>query len=137
MFDLSSTSLPRGTEGSNPSSSSGESSANLIFGDEWRANRVAPGLGEDLKGKRVALGSRGSMQAGLLPYYFLHQMGLDPARDLAVCSYYDERQGNSYSDERDVVERIGRREYDAGAVSQRTIEALQAEGALAPDGWRS
>src|SRR4029453_10074710 len=41
---------------------------------------------QDLKGKRVALGSRGSMQAGLLPYYFLQQLGLDPARDLAVCS---------------------------------------------------
>ena len=34
MFDRSSTSLPRGTEGSNPSSSSGESGANLIFGGE-------------------------------------------------------------------------------------------------------
>jgi phosphonate transport system substrate-binding protein len=33
----------------------------------------------DLKGKRVALGSRASMQAGLLPYYFLQQLGLDPA----------------------------------------------------------
>ena len=91
---------------------------------------------QDLKGKRVALGSRGSMQAGLLPYYFLQQLGLDPARDLAVCSFYDERQGNSYLDERDVVERVGRREYDAGAVSQRTIETLQAEGTLASDGLR-
>ena len=76
------------------------------------------------------------MQAGLLPYYFLQQLGLDPARDLAVCSFYDERQGNSYLDERDVVERVGRREYDAGAVSQRTIETLQAEGTLASDGLR-
>jgi len=91
---------------------------------------------QDLKGKRVALGSRGSMQAGLLPYYFLQQLGLDPARDLAVCSFYEERQGNSHLDERDVVERVGRREYDAGAVSQRTIETLQAEGALAVDGLR-
>lgn len=33
---------------------------------------------DDLKGKRVALGSRGSAQAGLLPYYFLKQHGLDP-----------------------------------------------------------
>ncbi len=33
---------------------------------------------EDLKGKRVALGSRGSAQAGLLPYYFLKQHGFDP-----------------------------------------------------------
>jgi len=91
---------------------------------------------QDLRGKRVALGSRGSMQAGLLPYYFLQQLGLDPARDLAVCSFYEERQGNSHLDERDVVERVGRREYDAGAVSQRTIETLQAEGALAVDGLR-
>ncbi len=87
---------------------------------------------QDLKGRRVALGSRGSMQAGLLPYYFLQQLGLDPAHDLAVCSFYDERQGSTHSDERDVVERVGRQEYDAGAVSQRTIETLQAT----PDGLR-
>ena len=91
---------------------------------------------QDLKGKRVALGSRGSMQAGLLPYYFLQQLGLDPTRDLAVCSFYDERQGDARSDERDVVERVGRREYDAGAVSGRTIEGLQAEGGLRPEDFR-
>jgi phosphonate transport system substrate-binding protein len=90
----------------------------------------------DLKGKRVALGSRASMQAGLLPYYFLQQLGLDPAHDLAVCSFYDERQGDARSDERDVVERVGRQEYDAGAVSGRTIEALQAEGKRALGGFR-
>jgi phosphonate transport system substrate-binding protein len=90
----------------------------------------------DLKGKRVALGSRGSMQAGLLPYYFLQQLGLDPAHDLAVCSFCDERQGDDHFDERDVVERVGRHEYDAGAVSRRTIEALQAKGTLAPDSFR-
>jgi phosphate/phosphite/phosphonate ABC transporter binding protein len=90
----------------------------------------------DLKGKRVALGSRASMQAGLLPYYFLQQLGLNPAHDLAVCSFYDERQGGASSDERDVVERVGRREYDAGAVSGRTIEALRADGTLAPEGLR-
>ena len=91
----------------------------------------------DLKGKRVALGSRASMQAGLLPYYFLQQLGLTPAHDLAVCSFYDERQGGAPSDERDVVERVGRREYDAGAVSGRTIEALLADGTLAPEGLRT
>jgi ABC-type phosphate/phosphonate transport system substrate-binding protein len=91
---------------------------------------------QDLKGKRVALGSRGSMQAGLLPYYFLQQLGLDPAQELAVCSFYDERQGDARFDERDVVERVGRHEYEAGAVSRRTIEALQAEGILAPDSFR-
>jgi phosphonate transport system substrate-binding protein len=91
---------------------------------------------QDLKGKRVALGSRGSMQAGLLPYYFLQQLGLDSAHDLAVCSFYEERQGSADRDERDVVERVGRQEYDAGAVSRRTIEVLRAEGTVAPDGLR-
>jgi len=49
---------------------------------------------------------------------------------------HDERQGSADWDERDVVERVGRQEYDAGAVSQRTIEVLQAEGTVAPDGFR-
>src|SRR6516225_11796049 len=91
---------------------------------------------QDLKGKRLALGSRGSMQAGLLPYYFLQQLGLDPTHDLAVCSFYDERQVSADWDERDVVERVARQEYDAGAVSRRTIEVLQAKGIVAPDGVR-
>jgi len=91
----------------------------------------------DLKGKRVALGSRASMQAGLLPYYFLQQLGLDPAHDLAVCSFYDERQDDTHSDERDVVERVGRHEYDAGAVSGRTLAALRADGTLAPEALRA
>jgi phosphonate transport system substrate-binding protein len=91
----------------------------------------------DLKGKRVALGSRASMQAGLLPYYFLQQLGLDPANDLAVCSFYDERQSDARSDERDVMERVRRHEYDAGAVSGRTIEALRADRTLAPEGIRT
>jgi phosphonate transport system substrate-binding protein len=91
---------------------------------------------QDLKDKRVVLGGRASMQAGLLPYYFLQQLGLDPARDLAVCSFDDEREGDGHLDERDVVERVGRHEYDAGAVSGRTIEALPSDGTLAPDGFR-
>jgi len=90
---------------------------------------------QDLKGKRLALGSRGSVQAGLLPYYFLQQLGLNPAHDLADCSFYDERASADW-DERDVVEPVGRREYDAGAVSRRTIEVLQTEGTVAPDGLR-
>lgn len=85
---------------------------------------------QDLKGKRLALGSRSSMQAGLLAVYFLQQLGFDPARDCAACTYYDERPSGARSDERDVVERVLRREYDAGAVSQRTLDTLRAEGTL-------
>lgn len=91
---------------------------------------------QDLKGRRLALGSRGSMQAGLLPYYFLQQLGIDPPQDLAACSYFDERQSSARSDERDVVERVLSKEFDAGAVSQRTLELMQAEGVLTSESLR-
>jgi phosphate/phosphite/phosphonate ABC transporter binding protein len=91
---------------------------------------------QDLQGKRVALGSRGSVQAGLLAYYFLHQLGLDPERDLACCTFYEERQPSTLPDERDVVARVCQGEYDIGAVSQRTLEDLQEAGTLAPDSLR-
>jgi phosphate/phosphite/phosphonate ABC transporter binding protein len=82
----------------------------------------------DLKGKRLALGSRGSAQAGLLPYYFLKQQGLDPQRDLAACTFTEERQPSALSDERAVVDLVLKGEYDAGAVSRRTLEVLAEQG---------
>ena len=83
---------------------------------------------EDLKGKRVALGSRGSAQAGLLPYYFLKQHGLDPQRDLVACTFSEDREPSPLSDERAVVELVRTGEYDAGAVSRRTLEGLTEPG---------
>jgi len=88
---------------------------------------------QDIKGKRLALGSRRSVQAGLLAYYYLQQEGIDPEKDLAACTFYDERQPSTASDERDVIERVSKGEYDAGAVSQRTLDVMQADGTLAPN----
>ena len=82
----------------------------------------------DLKGKRVALASRGSAQAGLLPYYFLKQHGLDPQRDLAACTFAEDRELSPLSDERAVIELVLKGEYDAGAVSRRTLEVLTEQG---------
>jgi ABC-type phosphate/phosphonate transport system substrate-binding protein len=82
----------------------------------------------DLKGKRVALGSRGSAQAGLLPYYFLKQQGLDPQRDLAACTFTEDREPSALSDERAVVDLVLKGSYDAGAVSRRTLEVLSEQG---------
>lgn len=90
----------------------------------------------DLKGKRVALGQRRSVQSGLLAYYFLQQEGLDPQQDLAACTFYDERQPSTLSDERDVLERVCKGDYDAGAVCQRTLDVMQADGSLSPDSLR-
>src|SRR5260370_29451741 len=42
----------------------------------------------DLKGKRVALGSRASMQAGVFPYYLFQELRLYPATYLCACSFH-------------------------------------------------
>ena len=85
---------------------------------------------EDLKDKAFAFGRRTSEQAGLLPYYFLKDLGIDPRRDLSVASFYEDRCSNQGSHERDVVERIIQGEYHAGSVSQQTLEAMAGDGSL-------
>jgi phosphate/phosphite/phosphonate ABC transporter binding protein len=90
----------------------------------------------DLKGKRLALGSRGSAQAGLLPYYFLKQHGIDPQRDLAACTFTEDREPSPRSDERAVIELVLKGEYDAGAVSRRTLEVLSEQGQPGQDTLR-
>jgi ABC-type phosphate/phosphonate transport system substrate-binding protein len=85
---------------------------------------------EDLHGKRFAFGSRGSVQAGLLAYHFLKEAGINPRRDLALCTFHEERKSSTLSDERDVVQRVRQGEYDAGAVSRRTLEVMEEQGAL-------
>ncbi len=84
----------------------------------------------DLKGKRFAFGGRGSVETGLLAHHFLKQEGVDPERDLAASTFYEERKPIVLSGERDVIERVRQGEYDAGAVSGPTLAALEAEGAL-------
>ena len=91
---------------------------------------------EDLRGKRFAFGSRGSVEAGLLAYHFLKEAGINPTRDLALCTFHEERQPSSLSNERDVIERVRKGEYDAGAVSQTTHKRMEEEGALPQDSIR-
>lgn len=91
---------------------------------------------EDLKDRKFAFGRRASEQAGLLPYYFLKQSGLDPRHDLAESSFYEDRKSETKSDERDVVEQVSRGKFDAGAVSQRVMETMAADGSLPRDDIR-
>jgi len=92
---------------------------------------------EDLKGKRFAFGRRSSEQAGLVPYYLLKQAGLNPRTELAATSFYEERRSQTKSDERNVVERVISGEFDAGAVSQRMMDVMSADGSLPRDKIRS
>ena len=91
---------------------------------------------EDLKGKRFALAGRASVEAGLLAYHYLQQVGIDPTNDLEVCSFYDQRQPSSLPDQRDVIERVQKGEYDAGAVSRTTLERMEDEGSLTRESIR-
>ena len=91
---------------------------------------------EDLKGKRFALASRGSVEAGLLAYHYLKQVGINPTHDLAHFTFYDDRQPNTGPDQRDVVERVLKGEYDAGAVSRTTLERMEEDGSLRRDSVR-
>ena len=91
---------------------------------------------EDLKDRKFAFGSRSSVQAGLLAYSFLKDSGIEPRKDLAASSFYDDRESATKSDERDVVERVSSGEFDAGAVSQKVMEAMAEDGSLDRDGVR-
>ncbi len=88
---------------------------------------------EDLKDKSFAFGNRSSVQAGLLAYSFLKDSGIDPRKDLAANSFYDDRESEGKSDERDVIERVSSGEFDARAVSQRVMETMAADGTLPRD----
>ncbi len=91
---------------------------------------------EDLKGKRFTLAGRGSVEAGLLAYHYLKQVGINPKQDLARFSFYDDRQPKSVPDQRDVVERVRKGEYDAGAVSGTTLDRMEEDGSLPRESLR-
>lgn len=91
---------------------------------------------KDLQGKRFAFGSRGSVETGLLAHHYLQQEGINPGKDLALATFYEERQNRHADHQRDVVERVLSGEYDAGAVSSTALEKMTAAGTLAPDSLR-
>ncbi len=79
---------------------------------------------EDLPGKRFAFAARDSVEAGLLPVYFLKQMGIIPSRSLEAADFYDQRNRQHNNDQIDVALQVLDRTYDAGAVSARTLDTL-------------
>jgi phosphate/phosphite/phosphonate ABC transporter binding protein len=85
---------------------------------------------QDVKGKRFAFASRGSVQAGLLAYYFLKQAGIDPEKDLALATFAEDRPVGGPTGEAGVVALVRSRQYDAGAVSRHTLATLREKGQL-------
>ena len=88
---------------------------------------------EDLPGKRFAFAARDSVEAGLLPVYFLKQLGMNPSRSLAAADFYDQRDQQHTSDQIDVVLQVLDRAYDAGAVSARTLDTLTERHGIPTD----
>ncbi|HYY15295.1 MAG TPA: PhnD/SsuA/transferrin family substrate-binding protein, partial [Gammaproteobacteria bacterium] len=85
---------------------------------------------QDLKGKRFAFASRGSVQAGLLAYYFLKQAGIQPERDLALATFAEDRPAGGPAGEAGVIALVQSRHYDAGAVSAYALATLREKGQL-------
>ena len=79
---------------------------------------------EDLPGKRFAFAARDSVEAGLLPVYFLKQMGMSPSGSLAAAHFYDQRTAQHSNDQVDVALQVLNRSYDAGAISARAMDTL-------------
>ena len=98
---------------------------------------------EDLRGKSFAFGSRGSVEAGLLAHHFLKQLGINPRRDLAASTFYDERRVEPIpgfpwlSDQEDIIQRVSAGEYDAGAVSAETLRSVGRRGSPGLEGIRT
>ena len=88
---------------------------------------------EDLIDRRFAFGNRGSVRTGLLAHHFLKRSGIVPGLDLASFTFHDERDAGSAWDEADVIERVRTGEYDAGAMSLRTLEVMKERGTLLPE----
>lgn len=95
----------------------------------------------DLKGRRLALGSRDSAQAAILPVHFLRRAGLDPNDvDLLRIDSDLGKHGDTGRSELDAIRAVLDEEADAAAIGITTWEAIGREelmpGALS-EFWRS
>ena len=79
---------------------------------------------EDLAGARFAFGARNSVEAGLLPVYFLKDLGISPSQSLGAADFYDQRARQHGDDQVDVALQVLGGSYDAGAISARAMESL-------------
>jgi phosphonate transport system substrate-binding protein len=84
----------------------------------------------DLKGKRVALGSRDSGQAAILPAYFLAGNGIDVQKDVRLTRFDLDvgKHGDTGTSEVAVLNAVTRGEADAGAVGDQHWGRMLAGG---------
>jgi ABC-type phosphate/phosphonate transport system substrate-binding protein len=75
----------------------------------------------DLKGKRIAFGSRDSGQAAILPVYFLKQNGISPSEDITAIRFDLDvgKHGDTGTSEVEVLYAVMTGEADAGAIGDQ------------------
>src|SRR3989441_13201425 len=99
----------------------------LIAGTATGISKIA-----DLKGKRVAFGSRDSGQAAILPAYFLATSGIDLQKDIRLTRFNLDvgKHGDTGTSEVAVLEAVTKGEADAGAVGDRYWARTLAAGGV-------
>lgn len=86
----------------------------------------------DLKGKKVAIGSRDSAQAAILPSYYMAKEGLNLRLDLSLIRFDTDigKHGDTGTSEMAVLEAIETGEADAGAIGHSTWIRLLETGQI-------
>lgn len=89
----------------------------------------------DLKNRTLALGSRDSGHAAILPVHFLEQQGLQEGRDYRTLRFNSDlgKHGDTGTSEVEVVRAVLDGRADAGAVGNRFWNAVRNER-LVPEG---
>ncbi len=103
----------------------------------WTSVIVAPAGGdvrtvEDLRGKRLALGSRDSGHATILPQHFLEEFGLSADRDYTAVRFDTDvgKHGDTGASEADVLRAVLDGRADAGAVGRPFWTGATDEGVI-------
>ena len=97
----------------------------------------------ELAGKRLALGSRDSGHAAILPLHYLSREGFDARKDAELVRFDTDlgKHGDTGDSELLVVRAVAEGDADAGAIGDATWAAMRSEG-FAPAvelevSWRS
>jgi ABC-type phosphate/phosphonate transport system substrate-binding protein len=86
----------------------------------------------DVRGKRVALGSADSVQAAILPRYFLREAGVQPDTDCTLLRFDLDvgKHGDTGGSEQEVLRALREGRADAGALGETTWNRQVAEGRI-------
>jgi phosphonate transport system substrate-binding protein len=89
---------------------------------------------EDLRGRRLALGSADSAQAAIMPVHYLRREGLTPGHDLALIRYDSDvgKHGDTGRSEREALGAVLEGEADAAAIGAGSWDVLVRGGEVPP-----